>query len=467
MAISDTQKVDYLWKKLGYGATKTDTNDNKKAPNEAIPSPLLLRGDKVWQQASSIPGTLPGSNAAPVTVHTTSLPFECSADLTSTANRTWKTSLTDWIPPELGSTYQAKVYIHYSSFAGNAAANGVQVFATGSGNNDEWFFDYQSGVLHFIGTNLPDGVNFAGKSVYISGGRYTGTFGVGSSSGSNANIGNLQINNTTISSVNSGANIIIASDGAGSVQFTGNAIGLPLGGTDDRPSTLNAGYIRFNTDTGTLEVYDGSAWDSGLATITSQILNGNGSDNVFTLSSSVSSVNELIISINGTLQQPTAAYSVAGTDLTFTEVPVTGDVIEVRHISGGVVSIDKLQLGTTSIAIPVADGSIEVAGAFATINANTTVLSSGVATTIDSFSKLVYRTAKYTIQATDDTRFAAYEVLVTHNGTAAVSNQITSITTAEQVGNVTTTISGNNVLIQFTADYANTNVRLSKNYIIK
>ena len=254
---------------------------------------------------------------------------------------------------------------------------------------------------------------------------------------------------------------------AGSVQFTGNAIGLPLGGTDDRPSTLNAGYIRFNTDTGTLEVYDGSAWDSGLATITSQILNGNGSDNVFTLSSSVSSVNELIISINGTLQQPTAAYSVAGTDLTFTEVPVSGDVIEVRHISGGVVSIDKLQLGTTSVAIPVADGSIEVAGAFATINANTTVSSSGVATTIDSFSKLVYRTAKYTIQATDDTRFAAYEVLVTHNGTAAVSNQITSITTAEQVGNVTATISGNNVLIQFTADYANTNVRLSKNYIIK
>jgi hypothetical protein len=42
MAISDTQKVDYLWKKLGYGATKTDTNTNKKAPNEAIASPLII-----------------------------------------------------------------------------------------------------------------------------------------------------------------------------------------------------------------------------------------------------------------------------------------------------------------------------------------------------------------------------------------------------------------------------------------
>ena len=68
MAITDTQKVDYLWKKIGYGATKTDTNANKKAPNEAIASPLLLRGDKVWQQASSIPAVMPGSSSAPVTV---------------------------------------------------------------------------------------------------------------------------------------------------------------------------------------------------------------------------------------------------------------------------------------------------------------------------------------------------------------------------------------------------------------
>ena len=46
MAIADAKKVDYLWKKIGYGATKTDTNANKAAPNEAIASPLLLRGDK-------------------------------------------------------------------------------------------------------------------------------------------------------------------------------------------------------------------------------------------------------------------------------------------------------------------------------------------------------------------------------------------------------------------------------------
>ncbi len=178
MAITDTQKVDYLWKKLGYAATKSDTSANKKAPNEAIASPLQLRGDKVMQQADTIPSTQPASSTGVVTVYPTSAPIECTADNTATANRTWKTGQTDWISPEFGSTYQTKVYIHTSSDAAGASG-GDQVFATGSGNDDEWFFDYQSGVLHFIGTNLPNGISFTGKSVYIAASRYTGRFGVG------------------------------------------------------------------------------------------------------------------------------------------------------------------------------------------------------------------------------------------------------------------------------------------------
>jgi preprotein translocase subunit Sec61beta len=178
MAITDTQKVDYLWKKLGYAATKTDTNANKKAPNEAIASPLQLRADKVMTQSASIPGTQPASSSGVAFVYPTSAPIETTNDGTASANRTWKTGVTDWISPEFGSTYQVKVYIHTSGDASNAASGGTQVGATGSGNNDEWFFDYQSGVLHFIGTNLPNGVSFSGKSVYIAGARYVGTFGV-------------------------------------------------------------------------------------------------------------------------------------------------------------------------------------------------------------------------------------------------------------------------------------------------
>ena len=126
MAITDAKKVDYLWKKLGYGATKTDTNANKAAPNEAIASPLLLRGDKVWNQANGIPATMPGSSAGIVTVYPTGAPTETTEDNTATANRSWKTTLTDWIPPEFGSTYGVVVYIHTSSDAGNAASGGTR-----------------------------------------------------------------------------------------------------------------------------------------------------------------------------------------------------------------------------------------------------------------------------------------------------------------------------------------------------
>ncbi len=58
MAITDAKKIDYLWKKIGFGATKTDTNAAKAGPNEAIASPLLLRGDKTWNEANSITGTM-------------------------------------------------------------------------------------------------------------------------------------------------------------------------------------------------------------------------------------------------------------------------------------------------------------------------------------------------------------------------------------------------------------------------
>ena len=43
MAISDAQKIDLLWKKIGFGKAKTDTNSNKKAPNEPNASSLIIK----------------------------------------------------------------------------------------------------------------------------------------------------------------------------------------------------------------------------------------------------------------------------------------------------------------------------------------------------------------------------------------------------------------------------------------
>jgi len=176
MAITDTQKVDYLWKKIGYGRAKTDTGTLKPATNESIASPLLLRGDKIWAQSDLVPGVIPGSTSGVVTVYPTTNPVECTVDITSSVNRTWKTNITDWIPPEIGSTYLVKVYLHTPGNAATAASSGTQIYGAGSGNDDEWFFDYQSGTLNFIGANLPSGIS--GKSVYVSGAVYTGILGV-------------------------------------------------------------------------------------------------------------------------------------------------------------------------------------------------------------------------------------------------------------------------------------------------
>ena len=119
--------------------------------------------------------TIPGSSSV-VTIYPVSSPDETTADTSATTNRTWKSGLTDWISPEFVDI-SCKAYIHTAGDVENASA-GTQVFGAGSGNDDEWFFDYQSGLLHFIGTNLPNGVNFTGKSLYISGARYTGIKGV-------------------------------------------------------------------------------------------------------------------------------------------------------------------------------------------------------------------------------------------------------------------------------------------------
>tara|TARA_X000001036_G_C20637796_1_gene789857 strand:- start:330 stop:1346 length:1017 start_codon:yes stop_codon:yes gene_type:complete len=334
MAITDAKKVDYLWKKIGYGATKTDTNAAKKAPNEAIASPLLLRGDKTWNQANLIPATIPGSSAGVVTVYPTGTPDETTADGTATANRTWKTGLTDWIPPEFGSTYQVKVYIHTSSDAGNAAGSGDQVFATGSGNNDEWFFDYQSGVLHFIGSNLPNGISFSGKSVYISGARYTGTLGLHNNT---ADTGDFGFSGNKISTGSSNANMEFDTAGTGQYVFSADTgLVLPTGTTAQRP-TAQEGVIRFNTTTGKYEVsQDGSTYtnlrtDHDADSITKDIFAGDGSTQTFTMSITPSGVENIVVYIDGVMQEPTQNYTISGTTIDFGEAAHAGARISVLH----------------------------------------------------------------------------------------------------------------------------------------
>ena len=367
MALADSTKVDFLWKKLGFGVAKTAPPANKEAFNESIPSPLLMRGDKVWQSSGSIPSVKPSATSSIVQIYQDaaggSATIETTEDLTAPDNQTWKTNITDWIPTEFGSTYLVKIYVDDTG-AANPQSTGTQLFQAGSGNEDGWFFDYQAGLLNFNGDNIPSQIaaGVTGKAICVVGARYVGPFGVGGGS----SIGNLTITDTTVSTTNAGSDIVLATTGNGTVNIdTTTALQIAVGNTAQRPVSPAAGDLRFNSETTSTEVYNGSAWvnvGQDTTTITSQAFAGDNSTVAFTLSTTATTAS-VIVSINGTVQTPTTAYAVSGTTLTFTEAPASGDAIEVRQITA-TTTVTSLTNGTGNSIVVDANGVAQ----FATIH---------------------------------------------------------------------------------------------------
>ncbi len=219
MAVSQSQIVDLLYKQA-FGVTKTDTATNKSPSNENIPSPLLIRGDTIWTQADQIPVTATAT-AGIVQAYTGVNAIECIADNTTVPiggiYPTWLTELTYWIPSEFGATYTAQVWVDNPGVA-NPTLTGTQIFAAGSGGTGQYYYNYQSGVLNFIGETIPASLT-SGKVLYIVGYRYIGEVGV-TNLPNNTTIGNLNFTGTTISSTTTNGNIIITPNGNGIVQVS-------------------------------------------------------------------------------------------------------------------------------------------------------------------------------------------------------------------------------------------------------
>ena len=170
-----------------------------------------------------------------------------------------------------------------------------------------------------------------------------------------ANIDNIQIDVNTISSTNTNGNIYLDPDGTGRVIASGtNAITIPNGNTAERPAGVE-GDIRINSATGTFEYYGAGQWVTvtGLSPIVSQSFNGTGSTVNFTLSQNATT-DGVLVSINGVVQSPSTSYTVSGTTLTFTEAPLTGDVIDVRLLSA---AVDATVLSDVNTSVSVNDVS--------------------------------------------------------------------------------------------------------------
>ena len=235
-SFNESQKIDYLWKKVGYGVTKTAEPTSKEAFNESSASPLLYRGDLIWTQSGDIPATPPAATTALVQVYkdgvgSFSPAVQCTEDLTAPDNQTWKTNFTNWIPTQFGDNYLVQVYAGAANIS-NPQTAGTTLFGAGSGSDDTWFFDYQSGVLNFNGATIPTAIGTGtANTIYVVGYRYVGEFGVDttfiSNGTSNVNIASSNANVTI--SVNGTSNVAVFSNtGAyvsGAVSASGNITG--------------------------------------------------------------------------------------------------------------------------------------------------------------------------------------------------------------------------------------------------
>lgn len=208
-------------------------------------------------------------------------------------------------------TVQGDTNISDTLFANNVAADGITVNNISVGNID-------------IGNLLSGGnlvVNSLASNTFVT-------------AAGNITAGNLRLSGDTLLGVVAG-NITIRPTGDNLliVDTTAGLI-LPLGNTAQRPTPGVQGTARFNSETLRMELYDGVTWQEITTTVTNQTLNGDGSTVNFVLDRGTTTA-AVLVSLNGVLQLPITAYAVmgpAGNVLTFTEAPLSTDVIDVRFL---------------------------------------------------------------------------------------------------------------------------------------
>jgi hypothetical protein len=164
-----------------------------------------------------------------------------------------------------------------------------------------------------------------------------------------------------------------------------DAFFVPKGTTAQRPTGVD-GYFRYNTDDAQFEGYADGAWGAiagsgGASAMETNNFTGDGSTTAFTLSSSVSSEDNLIVFIEG-IYQNKGDYVASGTTITFDTAPVNGRRIVVQHIKSSISGNSTLYTSLTG------DGSttaFTLSGAPGNEN-NTQVFMDGVYQQKDSYT---------------------------------------------------------------------------------
>lgn len=120
------------------------------------------------------------------------------------------------------------------------------------------------------------------------------------------------------------------------LQSGSTGIRIPYGSAANRPDYPVFGMIRYNTDSGFCEFYNGSVWQNmgvgGAISYTVDNFTGDGSTSVFTMSIQESNEEQIIVFVGSIYQDPATAYTVdGGFDITFTSAPPPTVPISVIH----------------------------------------------------------------------------------------------------------------------------------------
>ena len=160
-----------------------------------------------------------------------------------------------------------------------------------------------------------------------------------------ATIGEVRVSNSEITTL---SNDLSVSPGTGITVFTGTGgIVLPVGDISERPPTPETGTTRYNAELSVVEMWNGVAWievGPNYVTPISMTFSGDGSTVYFPMPQPVTATG-VIVSINGVVQIPGAAYAIIGTDATTLALdspPVPGDIVEVRIINGSTTLLVEL-----------------------------------------------------------------------------------------------------------------------------
>lgn len=163
-----------------------------------------------------------------------------------------------------------------------------------------------------------------------------------------------------------------------------------------------------------------------------------------------------MVFVGGVIQDPSTHYTITGSSITFTSnipsgtqaVVINPAVASVPYLQPASVTADKLG---ASVKAYVQGSDVSATGA----------------TTIDTFAGGTYRSAKYIMQVDDGSgNYETREALVVHDGTTAYITEYAMVYTgADLLGDASVTMSGSDVLLQYTPTSGTVTVKVIATYI--